>query len=165
MVNNDSDIGRNLIQISILGELRTQTGFQLFQTLLDTPLPTTGTFAKEYTIPLEQIGLTQLQARAVDGIALMLIPAADAILLHTISTAQSNIVRARAVSDFLFIHGAYGRPAVSALLSPDQQILMDRFSVAGSTTSYNDRLAAYLANHPEVMPPPISLPPSVAFDP
>jgi len=156
-MGSDPDLGDNLVAISILGELRTQAGFNYFQTLVSTPLPTTGTFSTERGgMPLEAIALAKQQARAIDGLMLMLTPAADAAVLNAISTTTSYQVRARAVHDYLWVHGPSGRATVSALLTPDQQILMDRFDMAGAAQSYDTRLATFLSQHPEVVPAPVT---------
>src|SRR5262249_53758456 len=154
ILQNDQDLSRNLVGISMLGELKTQAGMTYFTNLLSTPLPAMGTFVSWYGVPLEQITLSKLQARAVDGVAQMMTPDADALLLNVITNAQATVVKARAVHHYLYIHGPTGRATVSALLSPDQQIFMDRIDMVSPFGSYDTRLAAYLALHPEVVPPP-----------
>ena len=151
-INSDADVGENLVAISLLGETRTQAGFKYFSTLLGQPLPTTGTTFGLYGDPAEWIALAKLQARAVDGLAMMRTVAADLVILGAIKNSQSIIVRSRAVNAYLFIHGADGRAAVSALLSADEQILMDRLYVASSGQSFDARLSAYQTAHPEVVP-------------
>jgi hypothetical protein len=152
-LNGDSDLGEDLVAISLLGELRTQAGFTYFKNLLQQPLPTTGTTISNWGDPIEQVALVKLQARAIDGLAMMRSAPADAVILSTVSSTASIVVRARAVHDYLFIHGTSGRPVVSALLPSDQQILTDRLDVTASGQPYNTRLTAYLAKHPEVAPP------------
>src|SRR5579862_7487678 len=93
------------------------------------------------------------RARAIDGVALMVTPDADALMLNTISTTQATLVRARAVRSYLRVHGDAGRATVAALLPPEQQIFLDRIDVLRVAQSYNDQLAAFLAKHPEVIPP------------
>jgi hypothetical protein len=152
-INADPDLGDNLVAMSVLGELRTNTGFNFFSALATAPLPATDAGVTAETSPGDpNAGFMKRQARAVDGLTLMMTPAADNLVLNVISTAQSNLVRARAVYDYLFVHGADGRATVAALLPPDQQILLDRFNTQRGP--YNARLAAYLAKHPEVLPPP-----------
>jgi hypothetical protein len=148
----DPDLGRDLVDISVLVELRTQTGFQYFQALLNAPAPTTSTFYGEYPGPVEGHELEKLQARAIDGVAFMMNAASDALLLSTLAATTSNTVRARIVHDYLWIHGPGGRETISAILSTDQQILLDRMEVGGRQP-FDTRLAAYLALHPEVIPP------------
>jgi hypothetical protein len=160
IVSNDGDLGRNLVGLSVLGELKTNAGMQFFKNVLATPLPVSGTFVSWYAVPVEQIALWKIQARAVDGVALMMTPEADTLLLDVIASSQATVVKARAVHDYLFIHGPAGRPKVSPLLSADQQILMDRIDMAGTPGSYDARLAAFLALHPEVVPPPFTIQPN-----
>jgi hypothetical protein len=157
-LGNDGDLGRILVGMSVLGELRTQAGMQYFLSVLATPLPTTGTVVGEQGtgpggVPAEQITLAKLQARAVDGLSLMLSTDADTAVRNVISTTTSNLVRSRAIHDYLFVHGAAGRATLAALLAPDQQIFLDRIDVSSATAPYNTRLAAYLAKHPEVVSP------------
>ncbi|MGH7272261.1 MAG: hypothetical protein ACREJ3_17665, partial [Polyangiaceae bacterium] len=159
ILNGDADLGRNLVEISILGQMKTQAGLQYFTSLLSTPLPTTGTFTGDILAgaPLEQVNLVKRQARALDGLALMLTPQADTVILNAIATSASTMVVARAVHDFLFVHGPAGRATVSAMLPADEQILLDAIDVqAPAGSSYDVRLAAFLAKHPEVVPPPVT---------
>jgi hypothetical protein len=158
VLNNDTDLGTSLVELSILGQLKTQAGFQYLTSLLTTPIPTTGTMVGEYgSMPLEAIDLVKRQARAVDGVALMLTPAADAALLQVIGSTQSDImVVARAVHDFLFVHGSYARATLSALLPASEQILLDQVDVNANGASFDTRLQAYLTLHPEVVPPPVT---------
>src|SRR5262249_4369226 len=157
IINADDDLGRKLVDISVLGELKTNTGLQFFNNLIATPVPTTGTLVatdpgETPGIPLEQVNLIKLQARAVDGLALMATPDAHAAILGLVSNATSNVVRARAVHHYIFLHGDDGRAKVLPLLPADLKILADRFDVMGPTGSYNSRLANYLTQHPEVVP-------------
>jgi hypothetical protein len=163
VLTSDFDLGRNLVCIGILGELTTNAGLQYFTNLVNTPLPTTGTFGGfdgvagvNQTIPLEAVALGMLQARAIDGLALLLNPTADAVILNAITTSQSNQVVAHAVHDYLWVHGAAGRATVAALLPAGSQILLDRIDVVASNGTYSQRLATLLTQHPELVPPPVT---------
>jgi hypothetical protein len=160
----DTDIGRDLVGISVLGELRTQTGLQYLTTLVNTPLPTTGTFlgpdgpgSVNTATPQEAVSLGKIQCRALDGLALMLTPEADAVILGAITTSTSNQVVAHAVHDYVWVHGSAGRATVAALLPPGSGTLLDRIDVVASGSTYNQRLAALLAQHPELVPPPVTV--------
>jgi hypothetical protein len=157
ILQNDTDLGRNLVGISVLGELRTQAGMTFFTNLLATPLPTSGTPSQDLSgLPDDYIAASKRQARAVEAASLMFTPASDQLLLSVIGSTQSNLVRARAIHQYLWVHGPAGRAAVSALLSADQKILLDQFDVAGGPGTYDERLANYLALHPEIVPPPFA---------
>jgi hypothetical protein len=154
VLNNDPDLGHNLVAISVLGELRTQTGLQFFTNLLNTAPPTGTSLGSGFgTMPSAAVSLSMLQARAVDGLALMTSSAADALILNVIQTSTFSQVVARAVHDYLWVHGADGRTKLAALLDSQHQILLDRIDVYASGSTYNQRLAAFFAKHPDMNPP------------
>jgi hypothetical protein len=156
ILNADSDLGRNLVAMSVLGELRTQAGLQFFTSLVNTPPPDAGPGPGSGfgTMPDQAVSLSMLQARAVDGLALMMSPESDAVLLNVIKTSQTNQVLARAVHDYMWVHGNAGRATVAALLDSQHQLLLDRIDVFASGSTYNQRLAAFLAKHPDMNPTP-----------
>ncbi len=149
------DHGRALIGLAILGEMRGSDGERFFREFVRMPLPREGTVVEGEI--LEQTALATLQAKAVEGLAFLRTPEADAEVMRLAGEHESIIVRAEAISAYLWNHGDTdeARKALAPHVRPEERILLDRVRrVSGeSAESFDGKLKAFLAAHPEAVPP------------
>jgi hypothetical protein len=150
-----TDHSRALISLAILGEMRSAEGEKFLRDFINQPLPRHGTLVEGDLI--EATALAQLQAKAVDGLAWRRTRAADAEVMRLAGQHESKIVRAEAISAYLWNHGDTdeARRALAPHVRKDELILLDRVRrVSGeSAESFNRKLEAFLRAHPEVVPP------------
>lgn len=151
----ESDHSRALVSLAILGEMRTAEGEKFLKDLIQQPLPTEGTVVEGDL--LEATALAQLQAKAVAGLAYRRTRDADAEVMRVAARHPSKIVRAEAISAYLWNHGDTdeARRALAPHVRKDEQLLLERVRrVSGeSAETFNRKLAAYLEAHPELVPP------------
>jgi hypothetical protein len=149
------DHSRALIGLAILGELRGPEGEGFLREFVRMPLPREGTVVEGEI--LEQTALATLQAKAVDGLAFLRTPEADAEVLRLAGEHESIIVRAEAISAWLWNHGdtAEARKALEPRVRPEERIFLNRVRrVSGeSAESFDGKLKAFLEAHPEAIPP------------
>ncbi|HZI12568.1 MAG TPA: hypothetical protein VE153_19450 [Myxococcus sp.] len=150
-----TDHSRALISLSILGEMRSEQGERFLREFIQQPLPTQGTVVEGDLI--EATALAQLQAKAVAGLAYRRTRAADAEVMRLAGQHPSKIVRAEAISAYLWNHGDTdeARRALAPHVRKDERILLERVRrVSGeSAESFNRKLEAFLRAHPELTPP------------
>jgi hypothetical protein len=149
------DHSRTLVALAVLGEMRSPRGEEFLTEFVNRPLPETGTVVDGEII--EQTALATLQAKAVDGLAYMRSPRADAEILRLAGSHPSRIVRAEAINAYLFNRNdsAEARRALARSVREDEQILIDRVrrNPGEGKESFNRKVAAFLKAHPEVQPP------------
>ena len=144
-----TDATRATLILNAVGYLRTQAGETLFTSLLSEPLPTPLDATLEAAQKLRLI--ERYQTAAVHGLAFMHSSTGDALLKSTMRNHPSLQIRTEAVRSFLFHNPSTDRAALAAQLNPSEASFADRFenrNVDGSST-FDDRLAAYLAKHPQ----------------
>ncbi len=163
-----SDHSRALIALAILGEMRNELGAEFLLEFATRPLPTEGTLAEGEIV--ERTAQATLQAKATDGLAYLRTERGDQAVLSLVESHPSRIVRAEAISAYLWNHGdsadAKGRVLaaikrrLASIGSPTdadrlEHLFVDRVRrVAGERAEIFDRkLAVYLELHPEVVPP------------
>jgi hypothetical protein len=163
-----TDHSRTLIELAILGEMRNPLGVQFLYDFATRPLPTTGTLVEGEI--LENTAQAMLQAKATHGLAYWRGEGGDFAVLSLVENHPSRIVRAEAVSAFLFNQGdspegrdralAAIKKRLSRIQYPTQAdqlevLFVDRVRrVAGESAAiFNAKLAAYLRLHPEAFPP------------
>ena len=152
----DVDHGRALIVLSLLGEMQSRLNEPCLTEFVQQPLPDKGTEVDGEI--LEQTALATLQAKAVDGLAYLRTQSADKLVLTLISTHPSRIVRAEAISAYLWNHAADPRvrDTLRQFVRPDEVIFIDRIvREAGEPgESFNKKLDTYLSLYPDLIPPP-----------
>ncbi len=154
--SRESDLGRAILVLSILGEMRSPIGERFLKEFVDRPLPETGTEAHGEIV--ERTAQILLQAKAVDGLAYLLTPSGDAEVLRLVSEHPALAVRAEAVRAYLWNHegSSAAKETLRQFARQGEEILLERVPrVPGEQAeTFNAKLAAFLAAHPEVVPPP-----------
>jgi hypothetical protein len=149
------DHSQALVALALLGEMRSPHALQHLKRIANAPLPKVK--PRDDGEQPELDAAEMLATKAVDGLGYLGTPEADAEVLAIAGGHASRIVRAEAVDAYLYNHGdtAEARAAVAAVLKPGDQALIDRFRpVAGeSPADEQARFSAWLARHPEAMPP------------
>lgn len=151
----ESDYTRALIALSLVGETKSTTGFECMTKFVSQPLPEKGTLVDGEI--LEQTSLAMLQAKAIDGLAYLHDEKADQVVLNAAGKNASRIVRAEAITAYLWNHNydAKSQEMLKSVIRKDEVIFMDRLvkQADEKKESFNQKLAAYLKKHPEVAPP------------
>jgi len=150
-----SDYSKALVALSLVGETKSPTGMECLAKFVDQPLPEKGTVVDGEI--LEQTSLAMLQAKAIDGLAYLHDEKADQLVLNAAGKSSSRIVRAEAITAYLWNHNydAKSQEVLKSFVRKDEVIFMDRLVKQADETkdSFNRKLAAYLKSHPEVAPP------------
>jgi hypothetical protein len=152
----NTDHTRALLVLSLLGEMRSELGADCLYNFLWQPLPDTGTISEGGEI-VERTSLSMLEAKAVEGIAYLRNPVADQMVLEAVAAHPSRNVRASAIDAFKWNHGDSSQVIQTLLgyVRPDELIFVDRIRRESGETldTFDAKLAQYLAQHPEVVPP------------
>jgi hypothetical protein len=76
----------------------------------------------------------------------------DALLKSVMTSHPSAQTRSEAVRSFIFHNPTTDRAVLGGTLRPEEAYLSDRFENrnAGSTSTFDERLSAYLAKHPQL---------------
>jgi hypothetical protein len=150
-----ADSSRALVALSILGEMRNGAGTGYLKHFLNMPLPQAGTVVEGEI--LEQTAVASLQAKAVDGLAYLRNAEGDEAVLRAVREHPSKIVRAEAIDAYLWNHGdsEEARQTLRGHVRQGEEIFLERIRrVEGqSGEEFNQKLAAYLQAHPELIPP------------
>jgi len=150
-----NDYSRTLLVLSILGEMKNEQGAKYLLDFVRRPLPEKGTIVDGEII--ERTLQEMLQAKAVDGLAYMRSSEWDAPVERVIASHPSRVVRAEAISAFMWNHGdsREARRELSEYVRKEDLILLDRVRrVKGESADvFNRRLKVFLKEHPEVGPP------------
>jgi hypothetical protein len=149
------DHSRALIVLSILGEMQSSLGESHLDRFAWQSLPTTGTIVEGDIA--EATELATLEAKAVDGLAYLGTATADAEVLRAVSDHASLTVRAEAISAYLWNHNDSPEARAELLkhVRKGEEIYLDRVrrGPGVQASSFNPKLAAFLNQHPEVVPP------------
>lgn len=149
------DHSRTLIALALLGETRSDTAERCLTEFVRLPFPTTG--HEVHGEIIEQTALGTLQAKAVDGLAYRMTASADAEVLRLVREHPSRIVRAEAISAYLWNRkdSAEAKEKLASIVRPDEKIFLDRVRrVSGDTAeTFNAKLREFLRQHPELQPP------------
>jgi hypothetical protein len=150
------DHSRTLIALALLGETRSDTSERCLTEFVRLPFPTTG--HEVHGEIIEQTALGTLQAKAVDGLAYRMTATADAEVLRLVREHPSRIVRAEAISAYLWNRkdSAEAKAKLASIVRPDEKIFLDRVRRESGDTAetFNAKLRAFLRQHPELQPPP-----------
>jgi hypothetical protein len=150
------DHSRTLIALALLGETRSDTAERCLTEFVRLPFPTTG--HEVHGEIIEQTALGTLQAKAVDGLAYRMTASADAEVLRLVREHPSRIVRAEAISAYLWNRKdtAEAKAKLASIVRPDEKIFLDRVRrVSGDNAeTFNSKLREFLRQYPELQPPP-----------
>lgn len=149
------DHSRTLIILAVLGETKSDIGERCLTEFVNLPFPMTGHDVQGEI--LEQTALGTLQAKAVDGLAYRMTASADETVRRLIREHPSRIVRAEAISAYLWNRGDQqeAKASLRDVVRADELIFLDRVRrVPGETAeTFNPKLKAFLDQHPELQPP------------
>lgn len=149
------DHSRTLIALALIGETKTETGERCLAEFVRLPFPASGHDVEGEI--LEQTALATLQAKAADGLAYRMTASGDAEVRRLIREHPSRIVRAEAISAYLWNRGdsAEAKEELAGVVRPDEKIFLDRVRrVSGDTAAtFNAKLGEFLQLHPELRPP------------
>jgi hypothetical protein len=149
-----TDKGRTLVALALLGELRSPVGAEYLKQIAHLPLPQAGTLIEGKI--QEQTDLEVLQMKAIDGLAYLNTPEGDAEVLEAVKNNPSLNVRAEAIHAFQASHGFSdaARETLHAQLRPGDEAYLDRLQrqPQEDVATFNERIAAYAAQHPAVLP-------------
>ncbi|RKG97771.1 hypothetical protein D7X74_40690 [Corallococcus sp. CA047B] len=153
--HKSGDSSRALVALGLLGEMRTYEGAKFLAEFVRMPLPTKGTVIEGEL--QEEAQQARLQAKAVAGVAYLRDPEFDREVLYQVGAHPSVIVRAEAISAFLWNRGdsLEARKEVEQYVRREELLFLDRVRrVSGETAeTFNRKLTAYLKAHPEVQAP------------
>ena len=151
-----TDHSRALLGLALLGEMRSPLGEKFLRQFVNQPLPKGGTETEEGEI-VEQIAVATLQAKAIDGLAYMHTASADREVLRQVQQHSSIIVRAEAISAYLWNqqNKKRARRTLASYVRNGEEHYMDQITreEGEKAESFNRKLEAYLKVHPEVVPP------------
>ena len=160
-----TDHSRALLIISLAGELRNAVTADFLREVLAIQLPTQGTVYEGEI--LESSAIEALQSKAVQGLGYLqergtaFQPTISGALREVLALAgnhPSQPVRAEAARTFLFnspFSPKESQAILIALLKPNEKLFAEPLEkLAGeSSEAFNFKLAVYLRNHPELVPP------------
>ncbi|MBN8232108.1 hypothetical protein JYK02_31790 [Corallococcus macrosporus] len=149
------DTSRALVGLGLLGEMRTYDGAKFLVEFVRRPLPTKGTVIEGEL--QEEAQAARLQAKAIAGVAYMRNADFDREVANQAGNHPSVIVRAEAISAFLWNRGdtLEARKELEPFVRKEERLFLDRVRrVSGEgAEAFNRKLTAYLKAHPEVQAP------------
>ncbi|GMT98798.1 hypothetical protein KH5H1_29170 [Corallococcus caeni] len=149
------DTSRALVGLGLLGEMRTYDGTKFLVEFVRKPLPTKGTVIEGEL--QEEAQQARLQAKAIAGVAYLRDPEFDREVAYQAGNHPSVIVRAEAISAFLWNRGdtLEARKELEPFVRKEERLFLDRVRrVSGEgAEAFNRKLTAYLKAHPEVQAP------------
>ena len=155
VAQRNGDTSRGLVALGLLGEMRTYDGAKFLVEFVRMPLPKEGTYIEGEL--QEEAQQAMLQAKAVAGLAYMRSADFDREVLYQSGKHPSVIVRAEAISAYLWNQGdsLEARKLLSSYVRPEERLFLDRVRrVAGEgAETFNKKLALYLEAHPELKAP------------
>jgi hypothetical protein len=152
----DRDLPQALMALALLGEMRSTQSMPCLKGFLDRPLPSRGTVVDGEI--QERKALEILQVKAIEGVAFLRTPEADALVLKMVSGHPSRVVRAEAIAAYLWNHGSsdQAREKLRKQVRAGEEVFIDRplRSAEQNPEEYDRQLDSYLKAHPELQPPP-----------
>jgi hypothetical protein len=154
-LSDPSQLDRNLVVMSILGELQSSNGEAFFTSVVNTPLPVQAPPQSQDELLGVSTGPAILQAKAIDGLAFMGTPTAKAQVLNQVANSPSPHVRAEGILAYINDNGAQGRADVLNVIRPEDEIVLDWYPHVSETDSIpiDTKLQTYLSKHPEAVIP------------
>ncbi|RKH48337.1 hypothetical protein D7Y23_20455 [Corallococcus sp. AB050B] len=149
------DTSRALVGLGLLGEMRTYDGAKFLVEFVRMPLPTKGNVIEGEL--QEEAQQARLQAKAIAGVAYLRNAEFDREVAYQAGNHPSVIVRAEAISAFLWNRGdtLEARKELEPFVRKEERLYLDRVRrVSGEgADAFNRKLTAYLKAHPEVQAP------------
>ena len=109
-INPQAPLNNILVELSMLGTMKTAPGTQTLKSVVQMPLPTTGTCVRQDPGSgcdlREAQYLRHVSPRAIDGLAFLKSSDGDALVLAAVSDDSNPTLQARAVMAYLWNHGA-----------------------------------------------------------
>ncbi|RKG82532.1 hypothetical protein D7W79_02410 [Corallococcus exercitus] len=153
--HKSGDTSRALVGLGLLGEMRTYDGAKFLVEFVRMPLPDKGTVIEGEL--QEEAQQARLQAKAIAGVAYLRDPEFDREVMNQAGAHPSVIVRAEAISAFLWNRGdtLEARKELEPFVRKEERLFLDRVRrVSGEgADAFNRKLTAYLKAHPEVQAP------------
>ncbi|WP_309572749.1 hypothetical protein [Deinococcus sp.] len=149
-----TDHSRALVALSILGELRNPVGEQGLIRFVNLPFPDANPSPDFEGEDPERTALGTLQAKAAEGLAYMGSESADQQVLTLVAQHPSRIVRAAAITSYLYNHPD-NRQLLQRYVQKNELAFIDRpiRDIGESGDSFNAKLGAFLKAHPDLIPP------------
>jgi hypothetical protein len=160
---NLGSYGRQLIYLSILGEMRNERALGPLQDYLNSPecpvFEERAFIRPESAAPKMSIfdACAGLKAAAINMIAYIYSPAATAVVLKTISDHPSRTVRLSAINAYLYNHGDSAQAIATARqyvrAGEEKFVGLPRLTAEMDRKDFAARLARFYREHPEELPP------------
>lgn len=155
MAWHQADVGRALVILAILGEMRSSGAEQQLAAFIALQAKPSGVVVEG--VDPAVAGLAMLQSKAIDGLAYQGSKSADKLVLTVAAQHPDIAVRSEAMVAYLHNHGntEAARKAVLAAVRPDETRYVDRVVKlpTDDIAAFDQKVAAYLAAHPEAIPP------------
>jgi len=150
-----ADVGRALVILAILGEMRTPDTEKQLASFMALQAKPSGVVVEGADPAVAGLGM--LQSKAVDGLAYQGSKSADKLVLTVAAQHPDLAVRSEAMVAYLHNHGntEAARKAVLSAVRPDEARYVDRVvKLPGDDIgTFDQKVGAYLAAHPEAIPP------------
>lgn len=146
---SSGNLPRNLVVLSLIGELKTTAGEDLMLDILAVPLP-----AGALDSPAA-MSVTGLQLKAVDCLAFTKTARSRTEVLRLAHEHPSRAVRMEAIRAYVDNYGPGGRSEVLAVARPDEASYVDAVhhrSEYPEQQTFDEQLQEYLVQHPEQTP-------------
>jgi hypothetical protein len=165
-INPTGLVNHTLVEVSMLGTMKTAPGTLLLKSIVHMPVPTTGVCVRQEPgagcDPVDRQYVLGLQAKAIDGLAFLRTGEGDAEVLAAVANNANPTVQARAVMAYLSNRGATSanKAMLAGMLPANRQFLVDRI-VKDSTTNqaaFNQALHDFYTTHPGMIVPPAPIP-------
>jgi hypothetical protein len=150
-----ADVGRALVILAIVGEMRTPDAEKQLVSFMALQAKPSGVLVEGADTAVTGLGM--LQSKAVDGLAYQGSKSADKLVLTIAAQHPDLAVRSEAMVAYLHNHGntEAARKVVLTAVRSDEARYVDRVVKLPSDDigTFDQKVAAYLAAHPEAIPP------------
>jgi hypothetical protein len=161
-INPTGLVNHILIELSMLGTMKTAAGTQVLKNIIHMPVPTTGICVRQEPGAgcdlVERQYILGLQAKAIDGLAFLRTAEGDAEVLAAVANGANPTVQARAVMAYLSNHGftSANKAMLAGMLPANRQFLVDRIVKDSNTSAdaFNQALSGFYTTHSELAAKP-----------
>jgi len=163
-INPNGQWNHLLVEVGMLGGMKTPVGTQTLKNIVHMTLPTSGTCQRKEPgggcAVVEAQYVVGLQLKAIDGLAFLHTAEGDAEVFAAVANGANPTLQARAVLAYLANHGATSanKALLAGMLPANRQFLVDRFVKDPNMTStaFGQALTNFFTSHPEMEAPPTS---------
>ena len=156
-----SDPSRSLIALALLGEMKSPRGFELLTSFLALPRAKIARHAVQGTartfVGTHARWDEQLAAKAIDGIAYLVAPEANASVLATVRSGDTQYLRTAAADAYIWNQhdSEKARSQIEAVARPAERWIRDRFRRYDEDTpqSLDGKIQAWIRKYPNFLPP------------